>query len=842
MDAFCPYDSVCGVHYLEFIIFFCCMHCKQILWHCMYHIDASRRPHHLCMIVYHFPPSFVPTIASHGNSKDKKPFFPTWPSTRDLVKSQCLKMGPKDTIQHVTEEVGGVLQAIGPGQLPRSERQVTNIIRREKLKSRCANSSNEADDLFVIMQRAHSEDSSAQFIRAIRAAPDPAIVLADNNQLNDMVRFCTSSVTGSFCILTIDPTFSLGEFDVTPITYRHMLLETKRSGRHPIFMGPLLIHYRKTFDVYLFFASTLVGMSRELQGVRAFGTDGERPLADAFGHEFTFSQRLTCFIHVRRNVKEKCSNCNIPSNLTNKIMDDIFGSKVGDTFVEGLVDALDDSDFQVKLDTVITNWRSESVSSSADVEGFINWFNTNKLTVIRDTMLKPIREECGLGSPPEPFTTNASESINAMIKHKVHYQRNELPSFVDKMHDITREQQKEVEKAIICRGKYRLKEQYRFLEISESKWFHMSPEQRKKHLSRLQSLTVADHDSSQGGTASVTPSISALSVDVSAVAQQLTIPLKCLEGMWAKAKELIGTEGAIASAPGQPQEARMVLSYSGKAPHLVIPNKGGNFSCDSSCPNFKSMGLCSHSVAVAEINGQLAQFISAKKRKKSPNVTSLLTTSMPRGRGRKGGVAPRTRKAPQVATTRIEMNISNTTPSVTVAPQSASPHQPGYSDQGSYFSPSTAVVSPYTSVHSTYYGTQQPYPLSPQEFGYSSFHSPPYRPPAFVPQYQPTIPFTLGFITGNISSCFGCKSKYVKSPQPPADLCIKHKDWREFVSPSSGTPQSKFGNVYYHSKPECVWMRCSYFQPSDLTVPPEVAERLNSIHKQYLSAVFGLQL
>ena len=82
-----------------------------------------------------------------------------------------------------------------------------------------------ADNLFVVMQRAHTEDPSAQFIRGIRTAPDPAIVLACDSQINDMVCFCTSS-TAEFCVLTIDPTFLLGEFDVTPITYRHLLLKS----------------------------------------------------------------------------------------------------------------------------------------------------------------------------------------------------------------------------------------------------------------------------------------------------------------------------------------------------------------------------------------------------------------------------------------------------------------------------------------------------------------------------------------------------------------------------------------------------------------------------------------
>ena len=83
------------------------------------------------------------------------------------------------------------------------------------------------------MQRAHTEDPSSKFVRAIRTAPDPAIVVADDCQLNDMTRFCTSS--SEFGILTVDPTFSLGEFDVTPVTYRHLLLEMKRHNKPPVF-------------------------------------------------------------------------------------------------------------------------------------------------------------------------------------------------------------------------------------------------------------------------------------------------------------------------------------------------------------------------------------------------------------------------------------------------------------------------------------------------------------------------------------------------------------------------------------------------------------------------------
>ena len=79
------------------------------------------------------------------------------------------------------------------------------------------------------------------------------MVLATDTQLLDMVKFGTREE--EFCIVTIDPTFNLGDFDVTPVTYRHLLLESNRSQKPPVFIGPLFVDYRKTFQTYMNFAS-----------------------------------------------------------------------------------------------------------------------------------------------------------------------------------------------------------------------------------------------------------------------------------------------------------------------------------------------------------------------------------------------------------------------------------------------------------------------------------------------------------------------------------------------------------------------------------------------------------
>ena len=184
--------------------------------------------------------------------------------------------------------------------------------------------------------------------------------LARDRQLDDLVRFCT--VAEGFSILTVDPTFNLGDFDVTPTTYRHCLLTSVRSGKCPVFVGPTMIHYRKTFRTYVFFASTLVGLRPEL---RAFGTDGEKALVDALSHEFRYAIHLTCFIHVRQNIKRKLQELQYPQMVMTEILNDIFGCKQGDTFAEGIVDSWSEDEFDKKLEDLKERWSTLEESHQA---------------------------------------------------------------------------------------------------------------------------------------------------------------------------------------------------------------------------------------------------------------------------------------------------------------------------------------------------------------------------------------------------------------------------------------------------------------------------------------------
>ena len=112
--------------------------------------------------------------------------------------------------------------------------------------------------------------------------------------------------------------------------------------------------------------------------------------------------------------------------------------------------------------------------------------------IIKDTMLKPIREKAGLGSPPLQFSTNASKWVNAILKQKVEYMRSELPVFIQKLKQLVFDQRKEFENAVINQGNFRLRDWYKFMIIPQDRWCKMSENAHKVHLRKFHQMSVIE--------------------------------------------------------------------------------------------------------------------------------------------------------------------------------------------------------------------------------------------------------------------------------------------------------------------------------------------------------------
>ena len=129
-----------------------------------------------------------------------------------------------------------------------------------------------------------------------------------------------------------------------------------------------------------------------------------------------------------------------------------------------------------------------------------------------------------------------------------------------------------------------------------------------------------------------------LSVSLDEASGMVPMPAPSLEGMWDKAKRLLRSPDDIQMAPGN-TSARMVASSSDGPPHYVCLKKG-RCECDQTCPHFQAVGLCAHSVAVAELLGSLHSTLEAVSRMNKVSITKLAKHNLPSGAGRKGGKSP----------------------------------------------------------------------------------------------------------------------------------------------------------------------------------------------------------
>ena len=74
----------------------------------------------------------LPQPVAHGNSKHKKPFYPTLPSTMAKIKEVSKNDGPKGVISKVYAKLGGVVGASDSCILPKNEQQVIKAKSRSK--------------------------------------------------------------------------------------------------------------------------------------------------------------------------------------------------------------------------------------------------------------------------------------------------------------------------------------------------------------------------------------------------------------------------------------------------------------------------------------------------------------------------------------------------------------------------------------------------------------------------------------------------------------------------------------------------------------------------------------
>ena len=200
--------------------------------------------HNLCLVRYYFDGEPHPiNPRPHGNYKTGVKHVRTMKSAAEKMSSSS-SSSLKDTVVEVIFGARGMLNSRCAGALPKSQQQVSYYKRGQK------ETGHNFDVLYNVMLQFKISQPGKEFVRAVAAAPEPMAVLATNQQLDDMVKFLTDPA--DFSIMGVDPTFNFGDFNVTPIVYRNLLLEHRTKGHSPVMVGPMLLHHQRSFFLTVF--------------------------------------------------------------------------------------------------------------------------------------------------------------------------------------------------------------------------------------------------------------------------------------------------------------------------------------------------------------------------------------------------------------------------------------------------------------------------------------------------------------------------------------------------------------------------------------------------------------
>ena len=116
---------------------------------------------------------------------------------------------------------------------------------------------------------------------------------------------------------------------MTNFVYKNTKVTSKESGDHPIFVGPLFLHWVGSFLSYhTFFSHVKARIQETVKNIDLrIGSDDESGLTKALDSVFPEATRLLCIKHMKDNVSEYLKNSlGSTDKQRSDIISKLFGS------------------------------------------------------------------------------------------------------------------------------------------------------------------------------------------------------------------------------------------------------------------------------------------------------------------------------------------------------------------------------------------------------------------------------------------------------------------------------------------------------------------------------------
>ena len=455
----------------------------------------------VCLLQYHVNTSSGSVefdVQQHGNMRGraKKSFYPTKKSTMTEIRESVERKGSQGVYDHLRRQAGGVCGARAVSDLPRGKHQIYSV------RSRISHAST-VDDVGDLLKYARDQED---IILHHSDYPEDLWVFGTSSMSADLSRFTTSDLLSH--PFSVDPTFQMGQFEVTPVVYKNLILKSQRTHESPIFLGPTMIHHKKTYDAYSSLAGTLVSKCKGFSKAKGFITDGEEELQRAFQNNLENAQSLRCFKHFESNCKEKLREIGIRQRKDQRyFLHKVFGVPGKE---EGILDAVDRHDLRKRLDSTRSDIEAkerEVLHRSEDSYVPRYWLYLNDhYNMIRHHMVDKVRRKAGMvdgdnGKPLRSYT-NCSESMNHVMKAAKDAFLKENPciphlsklQFTKHVFEVIHaHQMEELQSAVAgVSDDYVLADYARYLQVPADVWFEWSASMRQEYMRKFQKLSIED--------------------------------------------------------------------------------------------------------------------------------------------------------------------------------------------------------------------------------------------------------------------------------------------------------------------------------------------------------------
>ena len=536
-------------------------------------------------------------------------------------------------------------------------------------------------------------DRQQPYIREflLRDGSQPSIVAYLDQTLKDLERFCVGKMKCSVP-LAVDTTFNISRYYFTQTAYKNVSLVSKETGKHPWFPGPLLVHRSKTQEEFQYFWQAVKRNTPELKNIGVIGTDEETAVYNGILSECDGETvHLLGVEHVKANVERKLDELKFPNPSKRRIISDIFGEASAEKN-ESLHDCVTEGDFLEKVSKLKKEWNAIEVSSTRNnPPKFVSYFETHKEDKIRQCMVKYVREKAGVqdsyGQNPIEWShfMSKKEIDDAVKSEGLSHTDAPLATSLGALKARNIRLYSNAIKALYREGPYRVSKEFEDHQYTYDEWKDMSTERKENSIRHFlnahpqknsfcktptkTSSAPIEQDTAQPNVnvnllneqqqlSDHSPDLSILVGDLedvtsnsnvhrkvlSIAAEEACLPEECirlgtLQQIFHKAEFLMNEPGAIKEAASDDSRFRTVKSQSGGTPLIVRPvNKKSNlFTCE--CSTFKGVGICADTVAVAETQDLLfdylsdlrAKFTRQKGKKKNlagVNITAAIETGL----------------------------------------------------------------------------------------------------------------------------------------------------------------------------------------------------------------------